>query len=925
MKKENYVHKTQNTAQETVSTVKMVANTATPPPPPPPSENNLAKYKTPFSGSLARLRHKNSRPVAGGAVVVLTAIALTILLIACPEETPPAGNGNTAKTPAGGACVTDTDCADSLVCTGALGTQICSQAGDGTVGSLCGTDNHCTDPLVCDAGLCSGGAGSVGEMCTDNDGCTDPLVCGDNSICGIPSGNSCSTDTQCADPLICTGTAGAQVCSTAGDGLTGSVCGNNDHCDGALICGNGLCRVAAGGTCTADSDCANTLICTGVSGSQVCSQAGTGAGGSVCGNDDHCTDALICGSGACGVAAGDACSVSDDCVGTLMCSANVCSTGAAGSACNADDQCTNPLVCNGAAGSQMCGDAGNGMSGSACGNNDHCTAPLICGAGTCDADTDGDSIADNADNCPNVPNTDQAITTGDTAGHACNTDIDDDDDGLIEIWTLEQLHNMRYNLAGTTYDDELADTGTNADAGITTGAPTAATADCTTATGGVYLCGYELMNNLDFDLDGDGSTVKTDGTLDTDDDASPHFVVANGGWEPIGSQATTFDAIFEGNGFTISNLAIRRNLIDIGLFGAINGAHIRNVGIVGGLIAYTGSSSTANLVGAIAGSVLRDSIVSASYAAVNIDAGDGGESHAGGLIGWMSEGNVSIIASYATGDVDGGDNGRDRIGGLVGTHAAGFIIASYATGDVSSGSADGDVGGLVGRQSGGSIDASYATGDITGGGGDDNVGGLSGSSVEPITASYATGDVDAGTGTGDRAGSLVGLNAGTTITASYGFGEVTNGETAGLSPMPAGVSVATALTAANAGQCSNRTYTTETACTSTSLAITAGSWDSTDMECSAPDSGATAGVDYTTYTTMATCTAPGTKTTAHTWTTWSNAANDTLNAWVFGTGVTPKLRYADYDGAGSMYACSLFPSTVTCGAAGDQLPGQPTQ
>ena len=73
------------------------------------------------------------------------------------------------------------------------------------------------------------------------------------------------------------------------------------------------------------------------------------------------------------------------------------------------------------------------------------------------------------------------------------TDIDDDDDGLIEIWTLEQLHNIRYNLAGTSYDDEEADTGTDADTGVTTGAPTAATTDCTTATNSVYLCGYELM------------------------------------------------------------------------------------------------------------------------------------------------------------------------------------------------------------------------------------------------------------------------------------------------------------------------------------------------------------------------------------------------------------------------------------------------
>ena len=35
-------------------------------------------------------------------------------------------------------------------------------------------------------------------------------------------------------------------------------------------------------------------------------------------------------------------------------------------------------------------------------------------------------------------------------------DVDDDNDGLIEIRNLDMLYHMRYNLAGTTYDDEEA-------------------------------------------------------------------------------------------------------------------------------------------------------------------------------------------------------------------------------------------------------------------------------------------------------------------------------------------------------------------------------------------------------------------------------------------------------------------------------------
>ena len=586
----------------------------------------------------------------------------------------------------------------------------------------------------------------------------------------------------------------------------------------------------------------------------------------------------------------------------------------------------------------------------------------------CLVDTDNDNVADVNDNCPNIPNTDQSAAMDATVGYACDTDIDDDDDGLIDIWTLEQLHNIRYNLAGTTYDDEAADAGSTGDVGITTGAPTAATTDCNTATGGVYLCGYELMNNLDFDLDGDGSTVNPDGTLDTDDNATPYFVVADGGWNPIGNNVNEFDAIFEGNGFTISNLAIHRVLSLVGFFGEIEArAHVRNVGLVDVSISSVAQGSG----GAFSASIIAGSqvggTISATYATGDISTRNGFEQRIGGLVGGMTDG--SIVASYFNGNISGSNtpNGNNT-GGLVGWKTGGSITASYAIGNVSGAPTDFDnVGGLVGYMSGGSVTASYAAVDVNAQGGDNNnIGGLVGRHAGgSVTASYATGDVTGSAGSGDDVGAVIGNQAGGTVTLSYGFGEVTNEETAGLSTKPAGVTAATGLTAANTSLCSNPTYTTETVCTATTLTVAAGSWDTTSSACSAPETGATAGIDYTTYTTEAVCDAPSpaaktagtwdasssacsapmtgattgvtysTFTTqasctstsqklVETWSTWSNAANNTLNAWVFGTGVAPKLRYADYDGAGSSTTdyCALFPSTVTCSAAGDELPGQ---
>ncbi len=127
----------------------------------------------------------------------------------------------------------------------------------------------------------------------------------------------------------------------------------------------------------------------------------------------------------------------------------------------------------------------------------------------CDADDDNDGTADASDNCPIVANADQANADDDELGNACDadddddgvadaddafptdecasldtdddnmpdrlvegcttsltadtdddddgtadaTDVDDDNDGLIEIATAAELDNIRHDLAGASYDD----------------------------------------------------------------------------------------------------------------------------------------------------------------------------------------------------------------------------------------------------------------------------------------------------------------------------------------------------------------------------------------------------------------------------------------------------------------------------------------
>ena len=512
-----------------------------------------------------------------------------------------------------------------------------------------------------------------------------------------------------------------------------------------------------------------------------------------------------------------------------------------------------------------------------------------------------------------------------TAIQRFDYDIDSDDDGLIDIRNLEMLGNIRFNLAGTTYDDEALDTGTG-DPGITFGGPTTATTACQTDPDGdtFFLCGYELMGNLDFTL----ATSYASGTVNATwcPDASNNCVNTTGtGFPGIGAATGTtggFTGIFHGNDNSISNFYSRNtantNAANIGLFNLNEGGTIRNLTVeanvfggtatdrIGGLVGYnnsgsiTESSTTGNSVDGGAGDddqvgglvgYNNGGVITASYATGDADGGDGEFDHVGGLVGYNNGG--SITASYATGDADGGDGEFDDVGGLVGLndgtitasyatgsadggtgdidHVGGLvgdnrdtITASYATGDVDGGDGRDGVGGLVGYNAGSTITASYATGDADGGDGDrDRVGGLVGSSdgSSTITASYATGDADGGDGDEDRVGGLVGDN-GSTITASYSFGTAT-GETAGDNgtAYPAGVSAARNLTLFRAGSSS-----------------------------------------------------------------WNNATNNTRGAWNFGTASqNPALVYNDYDGAGTTYAsCSSdnggYPTTIpgttttlTCG------------
>ncbi len=339
------------------------------------------------------------------------------------------------------------------------------------------------------------------------------------------------------------------------------------------------------------------------------------------------------------------------------------------------------------------------------------------------------------------------------------TDYDQNDDGLIEIADLAQLNAMRWDLDGdgdpvSANSDDYAAAFPGAAAGMGCGWDDPETTETTTA-----CRGYELMADLDFDTDRDGST-HINGVGDADD----AYYNSGSGWEPIGDDTPAdnserYNAIFEGNDHTISNLYVSRDSTpDVGLFGSIGTASVvRNLGVAA--VSVTGGNWTGGLVGSSYGEITN------SHTAGAVAGGDSFDSVAsfvGGLVGFL-DGTGSVSGSYSAAAVSA--KGAD-VGGLAGQNK-GAISNSYATGSVSIGGYD-YAGGLVGRVStGGSVAASYATGSVSG---KDAIGGLVGEVVAggTITASYATGSVSGRL----AVGGLVGDDEGGSITDSYATGSI---------------------------------------------------------------------------------------------------------------------------------------------------------
>ncbi len=274
--------------------------------------------------------------------------------------------------------------------------------------------------------------------------------------------------------------------------------------------------------------------------------------------------------------------------------------------------------------------------------------------------------------------------------------------------------------------------------GFDTAGPTYLGTDATAATPYQAIINVNQLQAVENDL-------SNNYVLGNNIDASATSTWNSGaGFNPLGDRTTPFTGKLDGLGHTVNGLVIKRPTEDyVGLFGAVSGTTIQNIGMVDGSV--SGQSAVGGLIG-----VIQNSVVRHTYATGIVT---GNYTWAGGLVGFSEYGS-EVANSYATGDVDGGQ----KVGGLIG-HNEGKLTNVYAMGKVTG--TESYVGGLVGDNlRSASINNAYAIGNVRG---KSQLGGLIGSNNGEINNAYATGNV---TGSGFIVGGLVGEN--------YSLGKISN-------------------------------------------------------------------------------------------------------------------------------------------------------
>ncbi len=282
-------------------------------------------------------------------------------------------------------------------------------------------------------------------------------------------------------------------------------------------------------------------------------------------------------------------------------------------------------------------------------------------------------------------------------------------EGYIGIYTKEDLNNVRNNLAGS----------------------------------------YILMNDIEF--------------TDADFAAGGLFYNNGNGWNPIGANKNeAFTGTFDGNGHAIKNLYVyiidnsERAVVYVGLFGYVDSATVKNIGLENGCV--TATSSFYSYVGSIAGYASNSNLTNCYNTGIVTSSSSGIYAFAGGIAGLVYDG--SLTNCYNTGSITATSSSTSTsscayAGGIAADVFFAEMTNCYNTGSVTatfSSSSSARAGGIVGEVSNSSIITNcYNTGSVTltssKSGGD--AGGIAGSAYDcSITNCYYLNTASVGVGYG---------------------------------------------------------------------------------------------------------------------------------------------------------------------------------
>lgn len=252
------------------------------------------------------------------------------------------------------------------------------------------------------------------------------------------------------------------------------------------------------------------------------------------------------------------------------------------------------------------------------------------------------------------------------------------------------------------------------------------------------------------------------------------FPCIGGNSSAVGNHVSgTFAANYNGQGFSISNLYIKRGPDFVALFGYAGTAVFRNIKLVNPVVNVQGSSNfQGRAIFMASGTATLDNVhITGGQLNANLTYG-----YAGSMLG--RTGAVTVTNCTSSAAVSSPGNNGFYVGGFIGSPDAASTFTDCAfTGSVSA--AGGYVGGFVGQISNNSIhfNRCYSTANVSA---NYAAGGFSGTvNGGSFTDCFATGNVSANAGT---AGGFAAYNLGgtCTFTRCYATGSVTGSSSGGF-------------------------------------------------------------------------------------------------------------------------------------------------